>query len=44
MAIPAENDIANALVAQLKGGFEKIGLGLEVTELPMHELLHYYYR
>ena len=39
LAVPAENAAAQALIAQLQESFDSLGVGLEVTELPMDELL-----
>ena len=44
LAVPAENAAAQALIAQLQESFDSLGVGLEVTELPMDELLKHLYR
>lgn len=44
LAIPENNQIAKGLAAQLEKNFVKVGLNLEVTELPMNVLLQHYYR
>ncbi len=44
MAKPVDNDAADAVEAQLREGFKVLGAALEVTALPMAQLLQHYYR
>lgn len=43
-ARPEKNEISNAIQAQLEVNLPKIGVQLNVTEMPFDELIEYYYR
>ena len=44
MAIPANNAVAKMVVNMLNESFAELGISLDVTEMPMNELLSHYYR